>query len=313
MSGFTVVGLGPVDGSVVGPLLPEGARFAAEPDAADLAAADAAIVRAAYAVGAAELERMPNVRVLARTGVGVERIDLDAATARGVAVAITPGSGARAVAEGAFTMAAALVKRTLVSHEFVRSGRWARERPPVPGDLAGATMAVIGFGRIGRLIAALADAFGMRVLVHDPFVRAEEYENRSLDEALCEADAVSLHIPGGQGTIVDAGRIARMRPGAVIVNCARAELVDLDAAADALEAGRLGGLGLDVFAVEPPEHHRVFDLENVLLSPHTTGLSAGATVLTLEMAAAAVSAVLRGEAPAAVANPGYAERAGGAA
>ena len=306
MSPQTVVGLGPVDAQLVTRVLPAGVRFIPTPTVADLAQADGAIVRAAYRVDAQALDRMPALRVISRTGVGVERVDVEEATRRGIAVTITPGTGARAVAEGAFTMAAALVKRTLASHAFVHSGAWAAGgRPPVPGDLADSTLAVIGFGRIGRLIAGMGEAFGMRVVVHDPFVQAEQYPNLSLDEAIAAADVVTLHVPGGQGALIDAARIPTMRRGAVVINCARADLVDLDAVADALESGHLGGLGLDVYAAEPPEHHRVFDLDGVLLSPHTTGLSRGATQLTLEMAAREAGAVLSGQGPRAVINPGY--------
>ncbi|RGE20714.1 D-isomer specific 2-hydroxyacid dehydrogenase family protein [Leucobacter sp. wl10] len=297
-----VVGLGPVDPALVVPYLPDDALFVADPSAADLAVAEGAIVRAAFDVDRGLLARMPRLRVAARTGVGVDRVDVAAAAERGVAVAVTPGSNSRAVAEGAFAMVCSLVKRVGESHAFVASGRWGGEPVPVPGDLFGKTLAVLGFGRIGRVIAGFGEAFGMRVIVHDPFVRAEAYENVSLEEAVRRADAVTLHLPGGGGELLPIELLRTARSGLVLVNCARADLVRTETLRAALDEGALGGIGLDVFETEPVRDHPLAGHPRALLSPHTTGLSEGATATTFRMAAEAVSEVLAGRSPAHVAT-----------
>lgn len=296
-----VVGLGPVDPALVKPYLPRDAIFVADPTAGDLAVAEGAIVRAAFDVDAALLDRMPRLRVAARTGVGVERVDLDAAAAHGVSVAITPGSNARAVAEGAFAMLLSLVKRVGVSDAYVSGDRWGVDPVPVPGDASGKTLAVIGFGRIGRIIAGFGAAFGMRVIVHDPFVQSDEHENATLEEAVAQADALTLHLPGGDGELLPLAllREARRERGPlVLVNCARAELVSVETLRAALDEGLLGGVGLDVFPSEPCQGHPLAGRDDVLLSPHTTGLSEAAMAATFRMAAEAVAAVLAGGRPA---------------
>ncbi|MFT4231267.1 MAG: NAD(P)-dependent oxidoreductase [Leucobacter sp.] len=293
-----VVGLGPVDPALVEPYLPADAIFVPDPSAGDLAVAEGAIVRAACDVDHALLDRMPRLRIVARTGVGVERVDVAACAERGVAVAVTPGSNSRAVAEGAFAMIVALVKRVGESHAFVVSGRWGSGPIPTPGDLHGSTLAVLGFGRIGRIIAGFGEAFGMRVLVHDPFVRAEAYENVGLAEAVRRADAITLHLPGGGGELLPLELLRTARPGLVLVNCARADLVRTETLRTALDEGALGGVGLDVFEVEPVRDHPLADHPRVLLSPHTTGLSGGALAATFRVAAEAVAAVLAGGSPA---------------
>lgn len=296
-----VVGLGPVDPAFVRPFLPEGALFVADPSAGDLAVAEGAIVRAAFDVDRPLLDRMPRLRVVARTGVGVERVDVAAAAERGIAVAVTPGSNSRAVAEGAFAMVCSLVKRLGESNAFVASGNWGSGSAPVPGDLFGKTLAVLGFGRIGRIIAGFGAAFGMRVIVHDPFVRSEEYENASLEEAVRLADAITLHLPGGGGELLPIELLRTARPGLVLVNCARADLVSAATLRAGLDEGLLAGVGLDVFEVEPARDHPLAGDQRVLLSPHTTGLSEGAMAATFRMAAEAVTATLAGGSPAHVA------------
>jgi phosphoglycerate dehydrogenase-like enzyme len=166
-----VVGLGAVDPLLVTGILGDEVSFVADPGSEDLAGAVGAIVRADAVVDAAFLDCAPRLRVLARTGVGVDLIDLPAASARGIPVVITPGAGTRAVAEGVLAMALHLVKRLGPLTDLVRQNRWAdRARVPV-GDLDGATMGIVGYGRIGRRVAELAEAFGMRLAAYDPFNR----------------------------------------------------------------------------------------------------------------------------------------------
>ena len=163
-----VVGLGVVDPGLVAEVFAGRCRFVADPTESDLREAQGAIARADADIDTAFLDRTPRLRVVARTGVGVERVDLDAATARGIAVVVTPGSGAVAVAEGAIAMAMHLVKRFGRLTDLVRSGRWADRGSVAVGDLAGSTLGVVGFGRIGQHAGTLGAALGMKVLAYDP-------------------------------------------------------------------------------------------------------------------------------------------------
>lgn len=303
-----VVALGAVDPALVEPYLPEGARFVAEPGPEDLAAAYGAIVRADVVVDTALLEQMPNLRVLARTGVGTDLVDLAAATARGIPVVITPGSGTEAVAEGAIAMALCLVKQLRRTTDLVRDGRWTERGALTLGDLSGATMGIVGFGRIGRATGWLAEGFGMRVLAYDPHAPVDApAAPADLAELAASSDVISLHLPLTTETrhLVNSHFLGQVKPGAVLINCSRGGLVDLDAVHAALLDGRLSGVGLDVFDPEPPEHHPIFDHPDVVLSPHLMGLTRRATAATFADAARGVAAVFMGEDPAAVANPGW--------
>ncbi|MFV0460980.1 MAG: NAD(P)-dependent oxidoreductase [Actinomycetales bacterium] len=304
-----VVGLGPSDESVVTRVLGDAYEFVATPTAADLAVASAAIVRADIALDAAALGQMPELKVLARTGVGTDLIDLEAATSRGIPVVITPGSGTRAVAEGVIAHALHLAKRLTPMTTLVRDDRWRDRTLSGPlGDLDGATIGIIGYGRIGRRVGELASAFGMRVLAHDPFAAPEPQVNcPDLNQLAGESDYLSLHVPLTPQNVhlVDEQFIARMRPGAILINCGRGALVDLDAALAGLRSGRLAGLGLDVFDPEPPEHHPIFDHPHVCLTPHLMGMTRRAGEATFRDAARGITDVLTGRTPPAVANPGW--------
>ena len=305
MTRAVVVGLGAVDPALVTGVLGDGIDFVATPSEADLAVAEGAIVRADAVVDAALLDRTPRMRVLARTGVGTDLVDLDAASARGITVVVTPGSGTRAVAEGVLAHALALVKRLGPLTALVRQGRWAqRTAGGPPGDLDSATIGIIGYGRIGRRVGALAGAFGMRVLAHDPVAPPPADVAASLDELLAAADVLTLHVPLTPEThhLVDAELLARIKRGAVLVNCGRGGLIDLDATHEALRSGRLSGVGLDVFEPEPPPYHPIFDHPNATLTPHLMGLTRRGTELTFADAARGVVDVLAGRTPAAVAN-----------
>jgi D-3-phosphoglycerate dehydrogenase / 2-oxoglutarate reductase len=303
-----VVALGTVDPALVTGVLGDTVEFVAQPSPEELASAEGAIVRADAVVDAALLARAPRLRVLARTGVGVDLVDVDEASARGIAVVITPGSGTRAVAEGVLAHALHLVKRLAPLTRLVRDGGWAeRSRIPV-GDLDGATIGIIGYGRIGRRVGELAAAFGMRVLAHDPIsLPPAEVDCPELGQLAGASDVLTLHVPLTEATyhLVDAGFLTRIRPGAMLVNCGRGGLLDLDAALAALQSGRLGGIGLDVFDPEPPPHHRLFDHPNVVLTPHLMGLTRRATAATFAAAARGIADVLAGRRPVALANPDW--------
>jgi D-3-phosphoglycerate dehydrogenase len=293
-----VVALGAVDPVLVTGALGDGVEFVARPGPDLLAVAEGAIVRADAVVDADLLARAPRLRVLARTGVGVDLVDLGEAGARGIAVVVTPGAGTRAVAEGVLAHVLHLVKRLAPLTRLVRDGGWAeRGRIPV-GDLDGATIGIIGYGRIGRRVGELAGAFGMRVRAHDPVSPPPAgIDCPDLGELAGASDVLTLHAPltGATRHLVDAALLRRVRPGTVLVNCGRGGLLDLDAALAALESGRLGGIGLDVFDPEPP----------VVLTPHLMGLTRGATAATFAAAARGVTDVLAGRRPAALANPDW--------
>ncbi len=304
-----VVALGSVDPALVTGVLGAGISFVAEPTQADLAVAAGAIARADAVVDADFLDRAPALRVLARTGVGVDLIDLAAASARGIPVVITPGSGTRAVAEGVLALALHLVKRLGPLTDLVREGRWAQRDRLVVGDLDGATIGIIGYGRIGQRVGELATAVGMRVLAHDPFSPPPpDVACADLDQLAAGSDVLTLHAPLTEAThhLVDDEFLARTRPGAILVNCGRGGLLDLDAALAALESGQLAGVGLDVFDPEPPQHHPLFDHPDVVLTPHVMGLTRRGTAATFADAARGIVDVLAGRRPAAVANPDWA-------
>ena len=302
-----VVGLGSVDPALVADPLGR-ATFVASPQPGDLAAAAGAIVRADAVVDRALLERMPNLRVLARTGVGVDLIDVAAATERGIAVVITPGSGTSAVAEGVVGMALHLAKRFGPLTDLVRSGGWAKRHQVAVGDLEGATIGIVGYGRIGQRVGQLARAFGMRVLAYDPVtIPPDEVRCTRLSDLAESSDVITLHTPLTEATrhLVNGRFLSAVKPGALLINCGRGALIDADAVLGALVVGRLSGVGLDVFDPEPPAHHRLFDHPDVVLTPHLMGLSRRATAATFADAARGVADVLAGRRPAALANPAW--------
>jgi D-3-phosphoglycerate dehydrogenase len=240
--------------------------------------------------------------------VGVELVDVPAATARGIAVVITPGTGTAAVAEGAIGMALHLVKRFGPLTTLVHEGRWTqRTRVPV-GDLGDATLGVVGFGRIGQRTAELGRAFGMQILAYDPVSEPPaDVRCAGLGDLAARSDVISLHLPLTSQTrhLVDDAFLAGVKPGAVLINCSRGALIDTDAVFRALTAGRLSGVGLDVFDPEPPSTHPLYEHPDVVLTPHVMGLSRRATAATFTAAARGVLDVLAGREPQAVANPDW--------
>lgn len=300
-----VVGLGPVPSDLVQEVLGDLAEFVASPSDDQLRMASGAIVRADIDVDSHMLDSMPELKVLARTGVGTERVDVTEADRRGIPVAITPGSNTDAVAEGALSHLLALTKSLRPLTSLVAEGRWSERSDYAVGDLARGTLAVLGYGRIGSKVGALAGAFGMRVVAFDPFVQVEGVEQAATaEEAVSDATHISVHLPSTPETagLLGATFIAGLRPGAILVNLARGDIADNDALLEGLESGQLAGVGLDVFPDEPPAHHPLFDHPRVVLTPHVMGLSEQSAKKTFQMAAEAVAAVLRGEQPMAVAT-----------
>jgi phosphoglycerate dehydrogenase-like enzyme len=300
-----IVALGPVDTGVVEPMLGPDQYFVPQPNDDDLARADGAIVRAAFRVDSEALDRMPNLQVIARTGVGTDLVDVAEAERRGIPVVITPGSNTSSVAEGVFTHLLALVKRLHELTDVVKNGHWNERDQIQVGDLEGKTLGIVGYGRIGRRVERLAGAFDLRVLAYDPFADVPANLRRDdIDDLVRESDFITLHMPLTEETVgmFNDCRLALMRPGGILINCSRGGLIDLEAALEALESGRLGGLGLDVFDPEPPIHHQIFDHPRVSLSPHVMGFTQQSMANTVRDAVLGVQAVLDGRIPAAVAK-----------
>ncbi len=250
---------------------------------AALPSADALIVRNRTQVDAALLDSAPRLRVVGRLGVGLDNIDVESCKARGIRVIPATGANARSVAEYVVTTAAMLLRGAYQSSGEVVQGKWPRARLSEGRETLGKTLGLIGFGDIGRQTAALAQAFGMRVVAHDPMLRDDDpVWQRSgvapcgLDALLAEADAVSLHVPLVPATrhLLDARRLAAMRPGAVLINTARGGVVDESALAAALRQGHLAGAALDVFEREPlPAGSPLDGVPNLVLTPHIGGVT----------------------------------------
>jgi D-3-phosphoglycerate dehydrogenase len=249
---------------------------------AEIAAADALIVRSATKVTAGLLERGAKLRVVGRAGVGVDNIDLEAATKRGVLVMSTPGGNAVSVAEHTFALMLALARQVPRLDRAIHEGRW--EKSSAAGtEVRGKTLGLIGLGRIGSEVAVRADGFDMRVLGYDPFISeaaAQELnvELVPLDQLLAESDFISLHTALSPATqnLINAANIAKMKTGARIINAARGELIDEAALAAALKNGKLAGAAVDVFAEEPPKNSPLVGLPNVIGTPHVAGSTAEA-------------------------------------
>jgi glyoxylate reductase len=225
------------------------------------------------------LELLPSLRVVANYGVGYDDVDVEACARRGVAVTNTPGVLDAATADLAFALVLAVRRRIVEADAFVRAGRWGSgwaELSLLGDEVSGATIGIVGFGRIGRAVARRAEAFDMRVL-HAR--RHPDEASTPLDELFAEADVVSLHVPLTEEThgLVDARRLGLMRDGACLVNTARGAVVDEEALVRELVSGRLRA-GLDVFAHEPQVPRELLDLPNVVLTPHV----GSATVATRE-------------------------------
>jgi len=270
------------------------------------------IVRGDATLSGRVIEAAPSLRVIGRTGIGYDNVDVNAATSRGIPVVITPGSNSVAVAEATMATILALVKNVIALDGAIRSGDWGARNTMRIGDLAQATLGLVGFGRISREVARRARAFDMTVLAYDPFVAPESAAEAGavlpdLDELLARSDLVSLHLaltPDTRG-LIDRRRLSAMKPGAFLINFGRGGLFEsLDGLYDALASGHLGGLGVDVYPTEPPDvSHPIFSHPRVVFSPHVGGLSARAVEETAIMMSETMVAILEGARPANVANP----------
>jgi glyoxylate reductase len=251
------------------------------------------LLEAVVAVGPDELDLLPDLRLVANYGVGYDRVDVRACRERGVSVTNTPGVLDAAVADLTLALILACRRHLVESDRFVREGQWRRgwARPELLGrDLAGATLGLVGMGRIGSEVARRAEAFGMRVVHH------RRSDGLPLDELLRSADVVSLHVPltPETGGLISRERLALLQDGATLVNTARGAIVDEDALVDELASGRISA-GLDVFADEPRVPERLLDLPNVVLTPHVASATVETRAAMTRVLVDNVLAFVRGE------------------
>jgi phosphoglycerate dehydrogenase-like enzyme len=270
------------------------------------------IVRGVTKVPARVIEAGTQLRVIGRSGIGCDNVDVRAATARGVPVVYTPGAGSRAVAEGAMALLLALAKRLPQLDASTKRGEWQSGLPARIDDLAGATIGIVGLGRIGKELAKMAHAFEMEVIAYDPYISKNEAALAGaglveLDSLFARSDFICLHAPLTDATkgMVNHRRLRLVKPTAIIVNLARGGLFEsLDVVHEALQADRLSGVGMDTFPSEPPDiSHPIFSHPRVLCTPHVMGLSVGATNKIFTMMSEGMAMVLRGLVPDNVINP----------
>lgn len=263
-------------------------------------------------IDAALLDANPRLRFISSMSVGVDHIDVNAATARGIPVGNTPGVLVETTADTAFALLLAAARRVVEADLYVRAGHWRLESAWSPDfftgkDVAGATLGIVGLGAVGQAVARRARGFGMRVLAWNRSVRdVPDVEQVDLDTLLAESDIVSVHVALAEETrgLIDRRRIDAMKADAVLVNTARGGIVDEAALGDALRHGRLAAAGLDVFDREPvPADHPLLSLPNVVATPHIGSATRRTRALMADMAVDNLLAALNGERMPHCANP----------
>ncbi len=278
----------------------------------DIGDAVALIVRGPAPITARVMDAAPGLRVIGRTGVGYDKVDIAAATARSIAVVNTPVVGARAVGEAAIGFMLALCKRFAFWDRELKRGNWDSRYTDQGGDLDGQTLGIVGLGNIGAVVAVMAQPFAMTVIAHDPYVSpghaaALGVELVPMDELMARADFVSLHCPQTEETrgMIDRRRLALMKPGSYLVNLARGGVIEsLDLLDEMLGNGHLAGVALDVFDPAPPDvAHPLFARDNVIASPHAIATSAGAMKRIFRAMSDDMAAVLDGRRPRNIVNP----------
>lgn len=269
-------------------------------------------------VDGALLDAAPRLRVVSNCAVGFDNVDVDAATARGVVVTNTPGVLTETVADFTMALLLAAARRLIEADRYTRAGKWQSWEPMLflGQDVYGATLGLVGLGRIGAAVARRAHGFGMTVLYHD-VVRREDLERdlglryAALDEVLRQADFVSLHVPLAPQTrhLIGAAQLALMKPTAVLINTARGPVVDPEALYHALAGRRIAAAALDVFEVEPvPSDDRLLTLDNIVVAPHIASASVETRTKMAVMAAENLLGALAGRRPPNLVNPEVWER-----
>ena len=259
------------------------------------------LIRSATKMTAELIERAGRLQVIGRAGVGVDNVDVDAATKRGIVVANAPESNVVTAAEHTMALLLALARNVPQAYMSLIAGKWERSR--FSGvELYEKTLGILGFGRIGQLVAQRARGFGMRVLAFDPFVSAERYRELAVEKAdsvediYAQADFITIHLPKTPETegFIDAAAFAKMRDGVRVLNVARGGLIDDEALKDALDSGKCAGAALDVFSSEPMTEHPLFGYPNVVVTPHLGASTAEATDRAGYQSAEQVVAALTG-------------------
>jgi D-3-phosphoglycerate dehydrogenase len=262
---------------------------------------DAIVVRSATSLDASTIERAGRLKVIGRAGVGVDNVDVDAATRRGIVVANAPEATVVSAAEHALALLFAVARNVPQAHAALKTGVWDRGR--YAGiELAGKTLGVLGLGRIGRQVARRAVALGLRVIAYDPFVALDRFRELGVEPATTpedvyrEADLLTLHLPLNDETrgLLDSAAFAQMRDGIRIVNAARGALVDEEALRDAILSGKVAGAALDVFG-EEPYSGPLLELDQVVVTPHLAGSTSEAQDRAGLIIAEQVAAALEGE------------------
>lgn len=231
---------------------------------------DGIIVRSATKIPQAVIDAGINLKLVARAGTGIDNIDHQYARSKGVAVLNTPGANSHSVAEMVFAHLLALARSVTLGTNFLREGRWEKKKLSNAIELAGKTLGIIGFRRIGRIVSRLALAWNMNVIVYDitKINPGAAIKSISLEELLCKADFITLHTPKSDQPLITDKEIAVMKRGVYIINCARGNAVDEGALLDGLKSGQIGGVGLDVFSKEPPKSLTLLGHPRVSSTPH---------------------------------------------
>lgn len=235
------------------------------------------------------IDSTDRLKVISRYGAGYDRVDLEAASNKGIVVTNTPGVNAEAVGEVAMSLALSVARKIPFLNAETRKGAWVRSTGM---ELKGKTMGIVGLGAIGKVLARCAKGFDMKVIAYDPcideeYCKKQEIESQTFEQLIRSADVISLHLPLNDNTrhLINREAIAQMKPAAIILNTSRGGIIDEQAAYEALNEGRLGGMGLDAFEVEPPVNSPLFEFDNVVATPHTGAHTQEATI---NMANAAV-------------------------
>ena len=269
----------------------------------------AIVLRSASRIDREILEHAEALSIVSRTGAGVDNVDLEAATLRGILVCSLPGVNSLSVAEHAVALILALAKQTRLMDRAVREGRWEMRNAELPGEVEGKVLGLVGFGRIGSRVARICHrGLGMAVLVYDPLATEVPPEYTRVDSLakLCrEADFVSIHCPRLPETVrmIGAQLLGAMKRTACLINTARGEVVDEEALVEALRSRLIAGAALDVFGTEPPrQDHPLLAMENVILSPHAAALTREVTARAAREAAQAILDFADGREPRHVHN-----------
>ncbi len=219
------------------------------------------------------IDSCPRLKVISRYGAGYDRVDISAAREKGITVTTTPGVNAEAVGELTFGLILCAARKIPYLDQSTKEGGWIRS---IGIELKGKTLGIMGLGAIGKVVARCAKGFGMNVIAYDPFINLEYCKNQSIDsmeadQVLTHSNVLCLHLPLNEKTwhLIDEKAISKMPEGAIIINASRGGIIDEAAAYKALKSGKLGGLGLDAFEQEPPENSPLFELPNVIVTPHT--------------------------------------------